>query len=178
LEEVEMALVQICIQMGKIRQPLSCTEAITLMNDMIETTSTKQKLIEFHQRRRLGTDSFEKGKVTMGWWRGFLRRHKDKLVTKQGENFALNRSGSTTLPNIKQMYEVIYDEMVDACVAVSLQNLSSQISLGYLKIMRQKGSGWHSPLKLQNPNGFFLPMKVDSILHRKRWACWWSEMCC
>jgi hypothetical protein len=42
----------------------------------------------------------------MGWWRGFLRKHEDW----------------TTLPNIQQMYEVIYDEMVDACVAVSLQN--------------------------------------------------------
>ncbi len=43
------------------------------MNDMmIENTRTKQKLIEFHQSRRLGTDSFEKGKVTTGWWRGAL----------------------------------------------------------------------------------------------------------
>ena len=37
-----------------------------------------------------------------------------------------------------------------------------------LKIMRQRGSGWHSPLKSQNPNGFFLLMKVDSTLHRKK----------
>ncbi len=51
-----------------------------------------------------------------------MRRHKDKLVTKQGENFALNRSDWTTLPNIRQMYKVIYDEMVDANVAVSLEN--------------------------------------------------------
>jgi hypothetical protein len=35
LEEVELALVQICIQMGKIHQPLSCTKAIVLMNSMI-----------------------------------------------------------------------------------------------------------------------------------------------
>ena len=34
LEEVEVALVQICIQMGKIRQPLSCTEAITLYSSI------------------------------------------------------------------------------------------------------------------------------------------------
>ena len=54
LEEVELALVEICIQMGKIRQPLSCTEAIALMNDMIENTNTKQNLIEFQQSRRLG----------------------------------------------------------------------------------------------------------------------------
>jgi len=108
LEEVEVALVEICIQMGKIRQPLSCTEAIALMNDMIKNTNTKQKLIEFQQTRRLGTYGFEKGTVTSGWWRGFLRRNEDtKLVTKRGEKFALNRRDWATLPNIKQMYEVI-----------------------------------------------------------------------
>jgi hypothetical protein len=59
---------------------------------MIENTHTQQKLIDFHQSRRLGTDIFEKGKVTSGWWRGFLRRHEDRLVTKRGKKIALNRS--------------------------------------------------------------------------------------
>jgi hypothetical protein len=39
LRDAEMALVQICIQMGKMRQPLTRNEAITIMNDMI----SKQK---------------------------------------------------------------------------------------------------------------------------------------
>ncbi len=89
---------------------------------MIENTHMQLKLIDFHQSRRLGTEVFEKGKVTLGWWRGFLRRHKDGLVTKQGKKIALNRSNWTTLPNIKQMYEVIYNEMVDTRIAVTLQN--------------------------------------------------------
>jgi hypothetical protein len=122
LDEVEVALVQICNQMGKIRQPLSCTKAIALMNDMIENTNAKLKLIEFQQSRILGTYGFEKGQVTSGWWRGFLRQHKDKLITKRGEKFALNRGDWTTLPSIRQMYKVIYDEMVDANMAVSLEN--------------------------------------------------------
>ncbi len=92
------------------------------MNSMIENTHTQQKLIDFHQSRRLGTEFFEEGKVTSGWWRGFLRCHEDRLVTKQSKKIALNRSNWTTLPNLKQMYEVIYDEMVDANVAVTLQN--------------------------------------------------------
>ncbi len=48
LEELELALVEICIQMSKIRQPLSCTEAIALMNSMIEKTHTQQKLVDFN----------------------------------------------------------------------------------------------------------------------------------
>ncbi len=51
-----------------------------------------------------------------------MRHHEDRLVTKQGKKFALNRSDWTTLPIIKQMYEVTYDEMVDDCAAVTLQN--------------------------------------------------------
>ena len=54
---------------------------------MIENTNTKQKLIEFQQSRKLGTYGFEKGKVTKGWWKGFLRRNENKLVNKRGENF-------------------------------------------------------------------------------------------
>ena len=121
LEQVETALVQICIQMGKIRQPLNCTEAIQLMNNLICNTDTQAKLAEFQKSRKLGDDDFKYGTVTKAWWRGFLRRHEHEIVTKRGEKFALNRSDWTTLPNIKQMYEVIYDEMVDAGVAIELQ---------------------------------------------------------
>ena len=46
-------------------------------------------------------NGFENGKVTTGWWRGFLRQHKDELVTKQGEKSALNRSNWMTLPKFQ-----------------------------------------------------------------------------
>ena len=39
-------------------------------------------------------------------------------MTKRGKKFALNRAEWTTLPNISQMYDVIYDEFVDAKVAI------------------------------------------------------------
>jgi hypothetical protein len=38
LQDAELALVEICIQMGKICQPLTCEEAITIMNNMISET--------------------------------------------------------------------------------------------------------------------------------------------
>ena len=49
-----------------------------------------------------------------------MRRNEDKLVTKQGEKFPQNRSDWTTLLNSPQMYEVIYDEIVDASPAVNV----------------------------------------------------------
>ena len=90
LEEAEAALIAICIQMGKISQPLNCTEAVKSMNDLIEGTATQQALIEFQTSWKIGGDNFQNGKVMAGWWRGFLKRNAHKIVTKWGEMFVLN----------------------------------------------------------------------------------------
>jgi hypothetical protein len=117
LAAAEVALVAICIQMGKIRQPLNCLEAVKVMNDLIDGSKTQEALISFHTSRKLGSHEFQNGKVTTGWWRGFLKHHKNEIVTKRGENFVLNRHDWTTFENIQQMYDVIYDELVDVRVA-------------------------------------------------------------
>ena len=41
-----------------------------------------------------------------------MNRNIDKIVTRKGEKFAVERLDWTTLKNIKQMYDIIYDEMV------------------------------------------------------------------
>jgi hypothetical protein len=75
------------------------------------------ELVAFQKTHKLGKQDFEYGTVTKNWWRGFMERHRHKIVTKR-EKFALNRADWTTLPNIRQMYDVIYDKFVDAKVAV------------------------------------------------------------
>jgi len=45
------------------------------------------------------------------------KRHADKIVTKKGERFASCRADWTKKLNIAQMYDVIYDVMVKACIA-------------------------------------------------------------
>jgi hypothetical protein len=66
LEDVEEYLVETCIQMAKIRQPLNCNEALQLMNSYIDGTDAQLRLIEFQSSRRLGKEG-EYGKVTKGW---------------------------------------------------------------------------------------------------------------
>ena len=50
-----------------------------------------------------------------------MRRHGHRLVTKRGKRFACNRAEWTTYPNMKQMYDVVYDEFVDAGIAEQLE---------------------------------------------------------
>ena len=120
MEGVEHTIIVIAIQMGKIRQPLNVKETIQVANDLIKKTDHQAELVEFQKARHLGTELFKHGSLTKNWWLGFMRRHGHKIVTNRGERFACNRAEWTTLPNIKQMYDVLYDEFVDARIAVTL----------------------------------------------------------
>ncbi len=49
LLDAELALVEICIQMGKTQQPLTHDEAIAIMKDMISETEMRERLTEFQR---------------------------------------------------------------------------------------------------------------------------------
>ena len=71
LADAKKVLVAICIQMGKIRQPLNCTEAIELMTNLIQDTDSQRALIKFPRMRKFVSKD---GKASKGWWAGFLCR--------------------------------------------------------------------------------------------------------
>lgn len=140
VEAVEEYPVGIAIEMGRIRQPLNCNEALVLMNSFIEGTETQEKLSEFQKARKVATDEFEYYKLTHGWWHCFLRRNAHRLVTKRGERFASSRCDWTTHENIATAYDAIYDEMVDAVLQLNWTYLFTPIEKAILvKNMRLMG---------------------------------------
>jgi len=78
------------------------------------------KKAKFQDSRKLGTHTFVLRTVTKGWWRGFSRRQAHRIVTKRGEKVACNRVDWTKMQNVRQMYDIIYDKLVEARVAISL----------------------------------------------------------
>ena len=108
--------------MAMIRQPLTFNERIQLINSLIKQTNLQCDVIKFQQSKKLGNDGFNFGEVGKGWWQGFLKRHGDKIITKKGEKFTIDRLNQITLKNIEQMYDIIYDEMVVANVVKKLPN--------------------------------------------------------
>jgi len=88
LAGAQEALVAICIQMGKICQPLNVSEGVALMNDIIPGTQFEEDLRRFQEEHQLGDKMFQRGTVTKGWWRGFNSRYRHRLVTRCGERFA------------------------------------------------------------------------------------------
>jgi len=90
------------------------------MYNIISGTPCKDILVDFQENCKLGSASFEYGYVTHGWWYGFKRRNRHRLVTKRGEKFSSHHANWTKMKNVCQMYDVIYDELVDAGVAINL----------------------------------------------------------
>ena len=71
----EMALVKICVQMGKIKMPLTGPQAVTVFNDLIRGTRLQESLSEFQRVRN--PESMSLGSCGLTWWKGLK---KDTLI--------------------------------------------------------------------------------------------------
>jgi hypothetical protein len=120
LSRIEESFCDILIEMGKIRQPLSVQESVELVNSLIKGSDIEDELIAFKKRRYKNLPLEECKKVGKGWWSGFLRRNGHRIVTKRGQKFESNRADWCKEVYIRQMYDVIYDNMVEAGIAEKL----------------------------------------------------------
>jgi hypothetical protein len=88
-----------------------------------EAAASEEKLLiwkAIHNKDQLDE---RKGTLGPGYWAGFMKRHGHLLVTKRGEKYAIDRTEWSKQVYIKQMYDVIYDEMADAGVATRLADV-------------------------------------------------------
>ena len=120
LLEIEPEFVKVMIQMARIGEPLTPTRALLLINDLIAGTKYVNILMEWKRKHTNARSEEALGKVGYKYWLNFKKRNADKIVSKKGEKFELDRSIWTTYHNFKQMYDRFSDEMEYAKVAVKL----------------------------------------------------------
>jgi len=73
------------------------------------------------KERYIEADVLGKEQLGPGYWKGFLKRNKHRLVSKKGQKYALDRKDWSTYRNMYKMYNEIYAEMTEAGVAVELE---------------------------------------------------------
>jgi hypothetical protein len=119
---IENVIVDAVVAMSKIRHPLSVFEIVEFANSIIEKSKYEEQVSQWkaNMYSHLPNAPASAIKLGYGWWRGFSRRHRDHLVIKRGEKFASDRSEWSKYNYIAQMYDVIYQNMVDARIAVKL----------------------------------------------------------
>ena len=119
LLDMEPAVVNIIIQMARIRVCLRPSDGVRLINSMLNSTGLQSQLVEWkkkysHHENNICT-------VGQGYWKSFMHRNKHLIVSSKGQKYELNRANWTTYQNFSQMYEVIEQEMITAGVAVALK---------------------------------------------------------
>ena len=116
LESIEPTVISIVIQMARIRQSLSPSEGLRLINSLIKDTKIEDDLVYWKKKFSNNTSPT----VGLGCWSRFMKRHKDKIVSKRGQRYELNRQKWTTYSNFVHMYNHCINKMVNAGVAVEL----------------------------------------------------------
>ena len=110
---LEPTIVKIIIQMSRIRQCVTPSQGLKLVNSMILGTPVQDNLVRFKERMCSNSD----GTVGTSYWRGFMQRNGHKLVSKRGQKYELDRAAWSTYHNFGQMYDQVGEEMIDAKVA-------------------------------------------------------------
>ena len=123
LISIEKAAVTTIIQMCRIRQSLSPSQGVALVNAMIGGGEEQHNLIEWKKRNsHYNEDVTVLGQVGPGYWAGFMRRNGHLIESTRGQKYELDRSSWTTYTNFNDMYKHNYREMANAGVAKVLDS--------------------------------------------------------
>ena len=123
---IESTVVKLIIQLSRIRQCLTPSQGLSLVNSLIDDTPVQEDLIAFKNRFCCNKE----GKVGRSYWRAFMKRNGHLIVSKKGQKYELDRASWSTYHNFAQMYSSISDEMVDSKVAIELEAPVWMDSLG------------------------------------------------
>lgn len=121
LADIEPIIVEMVLCMSKMRQPLTSTEIIQLVNSSIEGTEYQQKLIDFKKTYKINQTEDKMGQVGRTYIAGFMKRWGHLLSSTKAQKFELDRSKWTQYSNFKQMYDCIEDALITCGLAEKLE---------------------------------------------------------
>jgi hypothetical protein len=117
LAEMEPILVEYCMRLARIGQPLTKDQLTSLAISMIEGTMVEEKVKVW--KRTFSNFNDTQDLLGGGWYRGFIKRNRFVLNRVRARMKDINRVlWCTTYANFKTMYDSVYIRMIEAGVAV------------------------------------------------------------
>ncbi len=118
MEKVEPVILKFALWKQEAGQPITSGEGIELATSLIKGTPVEKEVQAFQKSRHRKSTSWC---LTNQYWRaGFMKRNAVALSRAKGNRIAACRSEWTTFENIVEMYNLVYDQMVDAGLAKKL----------------------------------------------------------
>jgi hypothetical protein len=123
---LEPYIVELIIQLSRMRSPINVTTGLQLANSLIAGTQIMHDVLQWkvkhnvHARQKWLDDFTSDGRLGKGYWRGFMRRNGHKIKCKKAVKFDNKRAEWCTYQNFKVMYDEVYKELVKAGIASML----------------------------------------------------------
>jgi hypothetical protein len=151
LYEAEEMISDFIVQLSKIGSPVTCGEAVFLINDLIDGTHYQDKLVEWKKSQGIKQAPEEMKRIGKNYWYSFLSRNEKTIQSKKGRKFELDRSNWTKYRNFKNMYDDVEAEMIEAGIAHKLTSPVSCDAEGKL-VDEKYGVGMRVKVKLNCPD--------------------------
>jgi hypothetical protein len=104
-----------------MNQPMTKTTIMELVDDMIRGTDYEKRFLEYCKVRKI-VKGAEGGIVGKPWYRNFMKRQEEELVRGKVRIQDHQRSSWCTYEHFKNMYDTIYEAMVECGVAEKLND--------------------------------------------------------
>jgi hypothetical protein len=105
LDVLEPLIVQQCCKMPQIAMSMNCANVIDIVNDMIQGTDFEKSFLNTKKR-----------------YNKFMKRHKATLKRGCCKSRDINWYNWCTMESFASMYKGVYSGMVNAGIAVELEN--------------------------------------------------------
>jgi hypothetical protein len=117
---IEARFLDIILQLASMRQSLSATEALSLINSMVESSAVGEEVVEWKKNLPEQDESKNLENLGKSYWRKFKKRHPE-LKSQQAVQFDSKLEDWCMYENFEKMYSGVYAAMVKSRVAVELE---------------------------------------------------------
>ena len=87
LQRIEPIIVNIIVQMARMRQCLTPSKGLLLVNSLINGTRIQGELVAWKEKNTPN----DTGTLGRGYWVNFMKRNKSKIIGKRGQKYELSR---------------------------------------------------------------------------------------
>ena len=118
LVAVEAHFLEVILELATMRQPVTASGALNIINSMIASSNLQEEVILW--KKTHGIRGENEGKLGNHYWVNFKKRHPE-INSKKAVRFDSKRDDWCTYENFEKMYNGVYKAMVDARVAIELE---------------------------------------------------------
>jgi hypothetical protein len=169
LQGLDLVVVEICVELAQMSHPLRPSHLVELVNSLIEGTEAAKLLEQFKLKHckfnKLGND-----KIGYAWYTAFMKRNP-QLKSKKCMLLDDKRAQWATYGNIKQMYEDVYEMLVEKKLAELFPEEVLLDKDGIPCADEANAIGFRTMYKLTHPDLFFFADEVGDNTSQKNDGC-------